>query len=69
MIRIVSRKDGFRRCGIEHAAMPTEYPNDRFTAEQLAQLQAEPMLVVDVLPDTPAEDAPGGETGKGKGKK
>jgi hypothetical protein len=54
MIRITSKKAGFRRCGIEHAATPTEYPNDRFTAEEIEILKAEPMLVVTVLPDSAA---------------
>ncbi|GAB6191149.1 HI1506-related protein [Desulfocastanea catecholica] len=56
MIVITSKKDGFRRCGIAHAAKATSYPNRRFSKEQLAILQAETMLTVVVTE----------ETGKGK---
>ncbi|MFH2011684.1 MAG: HI1506-related protein [Pseudomonadota bacterium] len=51
MIRIVSKKEGFRRCGIAHRAKPTEYPNDRFSKKELAKLKADPMLIVDEIPD------------------
>lgn len=60
MIIITSKREGFRRAGIAHAATPTEYPDDAFTAEQLAALQAEPMLSVEIPSDEP--------TKKGKGK-
>lgn len=49
MIRIKSKKPGFRRCGIAHAAGPVEYPDGRFTAAELAMLKAEPMLDVEVV--------------------
>jgi len=52
MIRIKSKKNGFRRCGIAHPAVPVEYPDDRFSKEELKVLKAEPMLVVEVVPDT-----------------
>lgn len=55
MIRIVSKRDGFRRCGIEHPAAPTLYPNDRFTSDEVARLKAEPMLVVEEMPDEPIQ--------------
>lgn len=58
-IRIVSKKEGFWRCGVQHSTTPTIYPDDRFTPEQLAQLQAEPMLVVDVLPEEKPKAAKG----------
>ena len=48
MIRIKSRKAGFRRCGIAHPAEWTEYPDDRFSKKQLARLKAEPMLQVEI---------------------
>lgn len=53
LIRIISKKEGFRRCGISHSEEPKFYPDNRFTKPQLKQLQAEPMLIVDVLPDDP----------------
>lgn len=48
MILIASKNDGFRRCGVAHPKQSTEYPNDRFTADELVQLKNEPMLVVQV---------------------
>lgn len=51
MIKITAKRDGFRRGGIAHPPAPTEYPNDRFTALELKQLQAEPMLVVEIVAD------------------
>lgn len=45
-IRIVSRAhEGFRRGGHAHPADAT-YPADYFTAEQLALIEAEPLLTV-----------------------
>ncbi len=65
MIRIVSKKDGFWRCGVRHSDKPTVYADDAFTREQLAQLKAEPMLIVDVLPDDkPKGDKPKGDKSK-----
>lgn len=49
MIRITSKQAGFRRCGVAHPATATEYPNSKFSANQLETLQAEPMLVVEVI--------------------
>jgi hypothetical protein len=53
MIRIRSKREGFRRCGIAHSEKPKDYPNDKFTKEQLERLKAEPMLFVEELPDLP----------------
>ena len=53
-IRITSKRDGFRRCGIAHTGTEV-YPDDRFTPAELAALQAESLLVVDIL----REPAPG----------
>jgi hypothetical protein len=55
MIRITSKKDGFRRCGIAHPAKPQEYPNDKFSKKELAVLKADPMLIVDEIPDVSAD--------------
>ncbi len=54
-IKIISLRDGFRRCGIEHPTGPVVYPDGKFTPEQLAKLKAEPLLVVEELP---AEEKP-----------
>jgi len=55
VIRIRSKKDGFRRCGVAHPGKATEYPNDKFTLQQLKALKAEPMLFVEELPDPPKD--------------
>lgn len=49
VIIIEAKKEGFRRCGVSHGIKPVEYPLTYFTKEQLAILQAEPMLVVKIL--------------------
>ncbi|GAB7078761.1 HI1506-related protein [Megalodesulfovibrio paquesii] len=58
-IVIIAKKDGFRRCGVSHSGQPTTWPEDRFTPEELAILQAEPMLVVQVVPETETKKAKG----------
>lgn len=77
MIKIVSKKNGFMRCGVKHADKPVDYPNGTFTEEQIERLKKEPMLIVLELPD-PApntgqdidqtEGDPGEKQGKKKGK-
>jgi hypothetical protein len=51
MIRITSRIDGFRRCGVAHPKAATEYADDRFSKKELEALQAEPMLTVEIVGD------------------
>ncbi len=46
MIIIESKQEGFRRCGEAHSRAKTEWPDDRWTEEELATLMAEPMLTV-----------------------
>jgi len=60
MIRITSKKDGFRRCGVSHPAVETAYPDGRFTPAELAILKAEPLLLVEETAEEPV---------KGKGRK
>lgn len=50
VIRIRSRKEGFRRCGTAHGIAWSEYPDDCFTGEQLTILKDEPMLDIEVIP-------------------
>jgi len=57
MIHIVSRTEGFRRCGVAHSVAPTDHPDDRFTADELERLREDPMLVVVVLSDDDDEMA------------
>jgi len=54
MIRIISKQDGFYRCGVRHPAAPTDYQGNRFSAQELARLKSEPMLIVQEVPDAPA---------------
>ncbi|WP_034629488.1 HI1506-related protein [Desulfotruncus alcoholivorax] len=59
-IKIISLKDRFRRCGVEHPSKPVVYPDNKFTKEQLEKLKAEPMLVVEVVKE---EKKPNGDKG------
>lgn len=54
-IKIVSRKPGFRRAGIAHPPVAV-YADDHFSPEQLAQLEAEPLLSVTRIDDGKADD-------------
>lgn len=47
VLRITAKKDGFRRAGVAHSAGPVDHPLDRFNADQIKALKAEPMLVVE----------------------
>ena len=58
MIRIRSKKPGFRRGGMAHSTEWTEYPDGRFTGKELARLQAEPMLQVEIVAETVAPPEP-----------
>lgn len=53
-LRIVAKREGFWRCGVQHSTTAKIYPDGFFTPEQVARLKAEPMLIVDELP---ADDA------------
>lgn len=48
MITIVSKIEGYRRCGIQHSARPEEYPDNHFAPEELAILLDTPVLQVKV---------------------
>ena len=62
-ILITSKRAGFRRAGIEHPDTPTLYDDAKFTDEQLAALESEPMLIVQRV-----EGEPKGVKGKGSSK-
>lgn len=68
MVIIESRSEGFRRAGVAHPARPVEYPDDRFSSEELAVLRSEPMLIVTEAAQTP-EEAPEKETAPKKKKR
>ena len=48
-IIIKSKREGFRRCGVAHHLEEITYPDDRFTPDEIAILQAEPMLTVELV--------------------
>ena len=52
MIRISSKRDGFRRAGMAHPKGPVEYPDDQFSEEQLKAMKAEAMLTVEEIKGT-----------------
>jgi hypothetical protein len=51
MIRITSKQHNFRRCGMAHPRGATDYPDDRFSENDLRILRSEPMLSVEVVDD------------------
>jgi len=61
MLKITAKRDGFRRGGIAHVGT-VEHPVKNFSKEQLAQILAEPMLVVEEF------DEPDAKPDKGDGK-
>ena len=63
MIRITSKRAGFRRCGMPHPKEPVDYPDDRFSEEELDILMAESMLIVETGNSPPARKGlrPGGK--------
>lgn len=46
VLRVVSRKDRFRRAGLEFGAYPKNVPLDTLSPEQLAAIKGDPNLVV-----------------------
>ena len=56
MIRIASKQAGFRRCGMPHPKEPVDYPDDKFSKDEIKSLKAEPMLMVEIVPDEPKEE-------------
>ncbi len=52
MLRIRSKQEGFRRCGIAHSIEPVEHADNRFTEKEIQILKAEPMLTVEEIPES-----------------
>lgn len=48
-LKITSKKDGFRRCGVEHPDKAVVHPDGKFNPEQIRRLKAEPMLIVEEI--------------------
>jgi len=65
MLRIKSKRNNFRRCGVAHPDQWVEYPEGRFTAKEIAILKAEPMLQVEVtVPEENNGTGPDAENGE-----
>ncbi|MDZ4042909.1 MAG: HI1506-related protein [Eubacteriales bacterium] len=71
-IKIISKKDGFRRCGVAHPAAPVIYPDGTFSKDQVKDLKAEPMLIVEEVKEpkpkagahsSAGDQTPGGQDG------
>lgn len=45
-LKIIAKKDGFRRCGYEFGSEPTIIPVGELESDQVKVLKAEKMLVV-----------------------
>lgn len=57
MLRIMAKRDGFRRCGRAWSAKPAEVSAEEFTQEELQTLIDEPMLVIEsVEPENPGKE-------------
>lgn len=68
-IKITSKRNNFRRCGVEHPKEPKTYPDGAFTPAEIAIMQADPMLAVEIVKKTEAESVkPEAEDGKPKTK-
>lgn len=58
ILRITAKRDGFCRAGKSHPAEPVDHPDGTFPPEQIKALEAEPMLVVQELPDEDVGEEP-----------
>lgn len=45
VLRVVAKREGFRRAGRAFGAAPTDIPLDQLNKAQLEQLKSDPMLV------------------------
>ncbi|MCB2256624.1 hypothetical protein KTQ74_32395 [Pseudomonas chlororaphis] len=48
VITIISKRNGFRRCGVAHSDRPTDYDLNDFTDDQWEALEKEPQLILAV---------------------
>ena len=60
MLSIVTKKNGHRRAGVAHFGAKF-WPDGAFTPEQLADLKADPNLIVEELTDEFVEEAEDGK--------
>ncbi|TRA97038.1 MULTISPECIES: HI1506-related protein [Agrobacterium] len=49
LVRVASKRDGFRRGGIVHSSKPVDYRPAELSPEQLEAILAEPLLTVEVV--------------------
>lgn len=49
LVRVTSKRDGFRRAGIAHSSKPVDYRPAELSPEQLEAILAEPLLTVEVV--------------------
>lgn len=49
LVRVTSKRDGFRRAGIAHSSRPVDYRPGQLSPEQLEAILAEPLLTVEVV--------------------
>lgn len=49
LLRVTSKRDGFRRGGIAHSSRPIDYRPGELLPEQLEAILAEPLLTVEVI--------------------
>ncbi|MCZ7933527.1 HI1506-related protein [Agrobacterium leguminum] len=49
LVRVTSKRDGFRRAGIAHSSKPVDYRPWDISPEQLEAILAEPVLTVEVV--------------------
>ena len=49
LVRVTSKRDGFRRAGIAHSSRPVDYHPSQLSPEQLEAILAEPLLTVEVV--------------------
>lgn len=52
-IRIIAKQDGFRRGGKAHSKDTVDWADGDFTETQLKELQAESMLIVEIIEGEP----------------
>lgn len=53
-IRTTANQDGFRRGGVVHSTKPKVWAVNKFTDQQIAQIEAEPKIVAEIFEE--AED-------------
>ncbi|HDL7478203.1 TPA: hypothetical protein PXN71_001338 [Yersinia enterocolitica] len=61
-IQITAKRDGFRRCGMAHSDKTQTYADGHFSSSVLAELTAEPMLVVSHVTDGQSANTDQSET-------